>query len=123
MLFVVNRLIKGDIEKPSGQYLDLICVESLTCRGLNSNLGHFGSFGFILVLCGESCLPVSWCAGGRCDMVGSDENLARSSRPGAEDQRWSSTGRVLGARTIGRSGDTLCGVYRAHGDEECGFLG
>jgi hypothetical protein len=45
--FVVNGLIKGEIEKPSGQYLGLICDESLTCRGLNSNLGHFGSFTFI----------------------------------------------------------------------------
>jgi hypothetical protein len=32
--FVVNGLIKGVIEKPSGQFLD----ESLTWRGLNSNL-------------------------------------------------------------------------------------
>jgi hypothetical protein len=37
--FVVNRLIKGDIEKPSGQCLGLMCDESLTWRGLNSNLG------------------------------------------------------------------------------------
>jgi hypothetical protein len=29
-------------EKPSGQYLSLICDESLTCHGLNSNPGHFG---------------------------------------------------------------------------------
>jgi hypothetical protein len=42
MLFIVNGLIKGEIEKPSGQYLGLICDESLTCHGLNSNLGHFG---------------------------------------------------------------------------------
>jgi hypothetical protein len=30
------------IEKPSGQFIGLICDESLTYRGLNSNLGHFG---------------------------------------------------------------------------------
>jgi hypothetical protein len=41
VLFVVNELIKGEIEKPSGQYLGLICDESLTCHGLNSNPGHF----------------------------------------------------------------------------------
>jgi hypothetical protein len=32
------------------------------------------------------------------------------------------TGRVLGGRTIGRSGDTVCGLYRAQGDEERGIL-
>jgi hypothetical protein len=41
VLFVVNGPIKGEIEKPSGQYLDFICDESLTRRCLNSNLGHF----------------------------------------------------------------------------------
>jgi hypothetical protein len=40
----VNR---KQCEKPSGQYLGLICDESLTCQGLNSNSGHFGSFIFI----------------------------------------------------------------------------
>jgi hypothetical protein len=48
VLFIVNGLIKGEIEKPRVQYLGLICDESLTCRGLNSNPGHFGSFTFIL---------------------------------------------------------------------------
>jgi hypothetical protein len=32
-------------------------------------------------------------------------------------------GRVLGGRTIGRSGDAVCGLHRARGDEERGFLG
>jgi hypothetical protein len=64
VLFIVNELIKGEIEKPSGQYLGLIYDESLTCHGLNLNLGHFGGFTFIFVLCGESCLVVLWCAGG-----------------------------------------------------------
>jgi hypothetical protein len=31
-----------------------------------------------------------------CDMEGSNEDLGRSRRSGAEDQEWSSTGRVLG---------------------------
>jgi hypothetical protein len=44
VLFVVNGLIKGKIEKPSGQYLGLICDESLTYRGLNSNPGHFSGY-------------------------------------------------------------------------------
>jgi hypothetical protein len=34
-------------------------------------------------------LLVSWCAGGRCGMVDSDEDHGRSRRPGAEDQGWS----------------------------------
>jgi hypothetical protein len=32
------------------------------------------------------------------------------------------TGWVLGGRTIGRSGDTMCGLHRARGDEEYEFL-
>jgi hypothetical protein len=32
-------------------------------------------------------------------------------------------GRVLSGRTIERSGGVGCGLYRAHGDEERGFLG
>jgi hypothetical protein len=33
------------------------------------------------------------------------------------------TGRVLGGQTIRRSGDAMCGVHRARGDEEHEFLG
>jgi hypothetical protein len=33
------------------------------------------------------------------------------------------TGRVLGGRAIERSGGAMCGLHRARGDEECGFLG
>jgi hypothetical protein len=33
------------------------------------------------------------------------------------------TGRVLGGRTIGRSGDAVCGLYRAHEDVKHEFLG
>jgi hypothetical protein len=49
-------------------------IESLTCRGLNLNLKHFSCFTFIFVLFGELCLLVSWCAGGRCGIAGSDED-------------------------------------------------
>jgi hypothetical protein len=77
----------------------------------------------ISISCGESCLLVSWCAGGRCDMVGSDEDHSRSGRHDAEDQRWSSTCRVLGGRTIKRSGDAVCGLHRARGEEEREFPG
>jgi hypothetical protein len=61
----------------------------LTCRGLNLNPRHFGSFTFISVSFGESRLLVSWCAGGRCVMAGSDKDHGRSRRPGAEDREWS----------------------------------
>jgi hypothetical protein len=33
------------------------------------------------------------------------------------------TGRVHGGRAIERSGGTVCGLHRACGDEERGFLG
>jgi hypothetical protein len=32
-------------------------------------------------------------------------------------------GRVIGGRTIERSGDAVCGLHRARGDEEHVFLG
>jgi hypothetical protein len=58
--FAVNGLIKGEIEKPSGQYLGLICDESLASRGLNLNLGHSNGSTILSSSCGESCLLVSW---------------------------------------------------------------
>jgi hypothetical protein len=32
------------------------------------------------------------------------------------------TSRVLGGRTIGRSGNAVCGLHHARGEEECGFF-
>jgi hypothetical protein len=58
-----------------------------------------------------------------CDMVDSDEDRGRSRRPGAEDWGLSSTGRVLGGWTIEMSGDVMCSLHRAQGDEEREFLG
>jgi hypothetical protein len=46
------------------------------------------SFSFIFVSFGESRLLVSWCAGGRCGMVCSDEDRGKSMRPGVEDRGW-----------------------------------
>jgi hypothetical protein len=68
-------------------------------------------------------LLVSWCAGNRCGMAGSDEDCRNSRRPGVEDLGWSSTGQVLGVQTIGRSGDAVCSLYCARVDEERRFLG
>jgi hypothetical protein len=55
--------------------------------------------------------------------MGSDEDRGRSRRLGVEDKGWSSTGRVLGGRMIERSGDAVCGLHHAQGDDKCGFLG
>jgi hypothetical protein len=46
-------------------------------------------------------------------MVGGDEDRGRSRRPGVADPGWSSTGRVLDSRTIGRSSDAGCGLHHA----------
>jgi hypothetical protein len=60
-------------------------------------------FSFIFVSFEESCLLVSWCAGGRCGMVCSDEDCGRSRRPGTEDWGWShrSGTRWPGGRDVG----------------------
>jgi hypothetical protein len=55
---------------------------------LNLNPGHFDCFIFIFVLFRESHLFASWCAGGRCGMLGNDKDRGRSRRPDAEDQEW-----------------------------------
>jgi hypothetical protein len=78
-------------------------------------------YAIIFVSCEESRLLVSWCVGDKCDMAGSDQDLGRSRRPGAEDRGWLGTGRVLGGRTVGRSDDIVCDLHRAHRDEERGF--
>jgi hypothetical protein len=67
-------------------------------------------------------LLVSWCAGGRRGIACNDEDQGRSRRPGAEDRGWSHKS-VLGDRAVERSGDTVCGLHLARGDEERGFLG
>jgi hypothetical protein len=68
-------------------------------------------------------LLVSWSAGGRCGMVGSDEDRGRSRRPGAEDRRWSGIGQVLNGWTISWSSDTVCGLHHTREEKERGFLG
>jgi hypothetical protein len=105
-------------ETPSGQFLGLIVMSHWLTKvwiRIQDIL--------IVVLFGESCLLFSWCAGGRCGMAGSDEDHGRSRRHYVEDRGWSDTGRVLDGWTIGRSGDAVCGLYHARGDEEHVFLG
>jgi hypothetical protein len=69
-------------------------------------------FSFIFVSLGESHLLVSWCAGGRCGMMCSDEDRGRRRRPGAEDWGWShrSGTRWPGSREVG-----WCRVQSASG--------
>jgi hypothetical protein len=84
----------------------------MTYLSLNLNPESFrGST--LSILCRESCLPVSWCIGDRCGMAGSDKDHGRSRRPGVEDQRWSSAGRVLSGQMIERSSDSMGGLHRA----------
>jgi hypothetical protein len=67
-------------------------------------------------------LLVSWCAGGRCDMTIATRIVARVGHlmQMIEDGH---AGRVLGGWMIGRLGDDVCGLYRAHEDEKREFLG
>jgi hypothetical protein len=66
-------------------------------------------------------LLVSWCAGGRCGMraamrtVVGVGDLVQRIGDGRINQ-------VLGGRTVEKSGGTVCGLHRARGDEEHGFL-
>jgi hypothetical protein len=107
-------------ENPSGQYLGLIVLShclamvQIRIRDILVVLPYYS--------CGESCLLVSWCVGDRCNMAVRDEDRGRSRTHGVEDQIRSSIGRVLGGQTVERSSDTVCGLHRAQGDDERGFL-
>jgi hypothetical protein len=72
-------------------------------------------FSFTFVSFRESCLLVSWCAGGRCDMACSDEDRGRSRRSGAEDRN-DRTCQVLDSRAVKGSGDAVCDLHLACGD-------
>jgi hypothetical protein len=63
---------------------------------------------------GVQVVGVAWCAVMRI-MAGVGDLVQR-----IEDGR---TSRVLGGRAIERSGGAVCGLHRASGDEERGFLG
>jgi hypothetical protein len=55
-------------------------------------------------------------------MTCSDEDCVRSRRSGADDQRWSHR-LATRWRAIERSGGAVCGLHRARGVNERGFLG
>jgi hypothetical protein len=56
-------------------------------------------------------------------MTGIDEDHGRSMRPCAEDRGWSGISQVLGGWMIKRSGEAMCGLHHACGDEKHEFLG
>jgi hypothetical protein len=73
---------------------------------------------------GEMCLLISWCVGGKYDVMGNNEDRGKSRRLGVEDLGWSGTSRVLSDRMIKRSGDVMCDPLHTHGgDEKRGFSG
>jgi hypothetical protein len=63
---------------------------------------------------GVQVAGVAWCAATRT--VTGVGNLVQRTRDGC-------TGRVLGGRTVERSGGAVCGLHLARGDKEHGFLG
>jgi hypothetical protein len=70
-------------------------------------------FCFIFVLFGESCLLVLWCAGAAWHatmrtVTGVGDLMQRTGD--------SHIGRVLGGRTIEKSGGDVCGLHQARGD-------
>jgi hypothetical protein len=87
------------------------------------NPGHF-YFGFLLPLFhlenrvslsrGVQVVAATWHAATR--IVAGVGDLVQRTGDGR-------TGQVLDGRTIERSGDAVCGLHRACGDEEHGFLG
>jgi hypothetical protein len=120
--FVVNGLIKGEIEKPSGQLLSLIVMS------------HWLGEVWIRIWDIFVVLPLSLfrlenrvCLSHGVQVAGAAWHAAMRIMTEVGDlvQRIGDghTGWVLGGRTIRRSGDTVCGLHRAHRDEERGFLG
>jgi hypothetical protein len=59
-------------------------------------------------------VQVAWCAMTR--IVAGVGDLVHRTGDGR-------TGRVVGGRVIERSGDAMCGLHRARGDERHGFIG
>jgi hypothetical protein len=94
----------------------------LTWQGLNSNPGQFYFVLFLSLFHLENRV----CLSRGVQVVGAIWHAATRIMVGVGDlvQRIGNghIGRVLGGRTIERSGDTVCGLHRARGDEKHGFL-
>jgi hypothetical protein len=100
--FVVNGLIKGEIEKPSGR---VDCDESLTWQCLNSNPEQVPFVFLVPLFHLENCVCLS-----------RDVQVAGAAWRAATKIRDGRTGRVLGGRAIERSGGVVCSLHLAHGD-------
>jgi hypothetical protein len=114
--FVVNGLIKGEIEKPSDQFLGLIVMSHWLGEIWIRIRDSFVLFFFYLCFIGENrvCLSrgvqvagVAWRAAMRT-VAGVGDLVQRT-----EDGR---IGRVLGGRAVERSGGTVYGLHLARGD-------
>jgi hypothetical protein len=77
------------VEKLSSQLFDLIVMSHWLNEVWIRIRNRFVCFTFIFLSYGESCLLISWCAGGRCGMTYSDEDRSKSRRPAAEHRIWS----------------------------------
>jgi hypothetical protein len=114
--FVVNGLIKGEIEKLSGQFLGLIVMShwlgEVWIRIQDSLVLFFFLPLFCLenhvcLSCGVHVVDAAWRAVMRT-VAGVGDLVQRTG-----DGR---TGRVLGGRAIERSGGAVCGLHLARGD-------
>jgi hypothetical protein len=120
--FVINGIIKEEIEKPSGQFLGLIVMN------------HW--FGEVWIQIWDSLVVLTLsfvhlenrvCLSFGVQVAGAAWRVETRIVAGVRDlvQRIGEgrIGRVLGDRVIERLGDAVCGLYCAQGDEERGFLG
>jgi hypothetical protein len=99
------------------------CDESLTWWGLNSNPRQF-SFVFLLSL---FYLENRFCLSRGAQVAGAAWRATTWTVAGVGDlvqrTRDGHTGRVLDGQAVQRSGDVVCGLHRARGDEERRFVG
>jgi hypothetical protein len=109
--FVVNGLIKGEIEKPIGQFLSLIVLSHWLSKiwirirdgSVVSPLSLFYLENHVCLSRGVQVAGAIWHAATRI-VVGVGDLMQRTGD--------GHTGRVLGGQTIKRSGDTMCGLHR-----------
>jgi hypothetical protein len=120
-VFVVNRLIKGKIEKPSGLFLGLIVMSHwlgvvwIWIQDITVVLPLFlvSLENRICLSRGVQVVSSAWRAATR--IMAGVGNLVQRTGDGR-------TGRVLGDRVIKMSSDAVCGLHQARGDEERRFL-
>jgi hypothetical protein len=109
-------------EKPSGQFLCLIVMSHwlgdvwiwIRDGSVVLPLSFVRLENHVCLFCGVQVAGATWRAA--IKIVAGVGDLVQMTGDGR-------TGRILSGRAIERSGDTVCGLHRARGDEECGFLG